>query len=857
MNKTTLFLVTGVLIPGLLATAQTTQTKRSFFSLKRQKTQQVEQKKESDYEKLFKPKHLSVHGMIDLHLVGGKVYFEMPLSLMNREMLIGSTVTKTSDNGHAVVGSKPFNPLHVKFTKNDTHVQFRLVDMGYLPEDTNAEKALALSKMSAIIDNKKILAYNPDSTAVVFDMTDFFVGDNKRISPFDPYAGYSGYRLSKTFNAIGSYISGIKAFEDNVSISSVLSYTYSLANRQGQTLVKDEPFTTEMTRSIILLKEKPYRPRLADYRIGVFFTGYNKLADDLKSSSPVYYANRWDIQPKDSAAYMRGELVEPVKPIVFYIDDTFPEEWKPFIREGVSQWNEPFEAIGFKNVIIARDFPKDDPEFDPDNIKYSCVRYAPTNIQNAMGPSWIDPRSGEILMASVYIYHDVIKLVSNWLLTQTSQTDPLVRTLSIPIERMGDAIRYVVAHEIGHCLGFMHNMGASHTVPVDSLRSASYTQVNGTTPSIMDYARFNYVAQPGDMERGVKLTPPRFGEYDRYLVRWTYTPVLDARSPEEEERITSRWITDAVRSNPVYRYGKQQFRSTIDPRSQAEDLGDDVIHATRYGIQNLKFIAANVDSWIVRDRPDADQYQFVFNGILGQLIRYVSHVSGNVGGSEINEVKHDDKMPRFAPLSADYQRKALRYLFEMYGDLDWLDTAPIRARITISGSPADAVRRMIARSIMPLPFVVSIYEGMTPTSFKSREAFDMIYDFVWTPAQAATRLTEPQKILQETFVTQLLSMGKFTGGGAQRSLADEHDPFGLDHICMHPQCSADRATYGEVSGFEFEPDNRFATAKISQADIYAYLQRAKALARSRAASTTGAVRAHYQVLSRTIENALK
>ena len=228
-----------------------------------------------------------------------------------------------------------------------------------------------------------------------------------------------------------------------------------------------------------------------------------------------------------------------------------PGKWKPYLREGVTQWNELFEQIGFKDVVAAKDFPTDDPEFDPDNIKYSCVRYAPSSIENAMGPSWVDPRSGEILNASVYLYHNVIKLISNWLFVQTAQADKDVRTVNIPDEMVGDALRYVLSHEIGHCLGFMHNMGASSTFPVDSLRSPEFTQKYGTTPSIMDYARFNYVAQPGDKERGVKLTPPRFGEYDKYLIKWTYTPVFNVNSAEEEAIITSKWISDAIKKSYV------------------------------------------------------------------------------------------------------------------------------------------------------------------------------------------------------------------------------------------------------------------------------------------------------------------
>ena len=484
-----------------------------FWKKKKAKTEQITPaKKESEYDKLFKKKHEIAKGLITLHLLDGKVYFELPVDLINKDMLIGSTVTSISDNGNAVVGSKPTDLLHVVFTRNKTHVQLRQVNTDYITGNTQIDEALRKSTLGAILSNQKIQAYNNDSTAIVFDMSSVFLGDNKKMSPFDKNSIYGMYNRTENYQSDCSYISQIKAFKDNVSIKSCLSYTFSVSNSQGTSLIKDRPFTAEMTRSIMLLKEKPYRPRMADYRIGVFFTGREQLGEGAKTTVPVYYANRWDIQPSDTAAYLRGEKVKPTKQIVFYIDNTFPEKWKPYLREGVTQWNELFEQIGFKDVVAAKDFPTDDPEFDPDNIKYSCVRYAPSSIENAMGPSWVDPRSGEILNASVYLYHNVIKLISNWLFVQTAQADKDVRTVNIPDEMVGDALRYVLSHEIGHCLGFMHNMGASSTFPVDSLRSPEFTQKYGTTPSIMDYARFNYVAQPGDKERGVKLTPPRFGE---------------------------------------------------------------------------------------------------------------------------------------------------------------------------------------------------------------------------------------------------------------------------------------------------------------------------------------------------------
>lgn len=842
------------------------QINRLFpFSRKKHKTEKaaIDAKKETDYEKLFKKEHKVTKGLITLHQIDGKVYFEFPVELFNREMLIGSTVTKISDNGNAVVGSKPTSPLHIVFTKNKTNVQLREVNSEYIAGSQTIDEALRKSTLSAILDNQKIMAYNSDSTAVVFEMTKFFAGDNKKMTPFDQLSVYGQYKRSENFKSDCSYISDVKAFKDNVSIKSTLTYTFSLNSSSGKTLIEDRPFTAEMTRSIMLLKETPYRPRMADYRIGVFFTERNQLAEDVKTSAPVYYANRWDVHPSDTAAYLRGEKVEPQKQIVFYVDSTFPAKWKPYIEEGVNQWNELFEKIGFKNAIVAKDFPKDDPEFDPDNIKYSCIRYAPINVKNAMGPSWVDPRSGEILMASVYVYHDVMKLISNWLFVQTAQADKDVRTVQIPDSILGDAVRYVISHEVGHCLGFMHNMSGSSVIPVDSLRSPAFTQKYGTTTSIMDYARFNYVAQPGDKERGVKLTPPRFGEYDKYLIRWTYTPVFNAHSVEEEAPITTKWISDALKESPSYRYGKQQIAGVLDPRSQTEDLGDDAIKASKYGIKNLKYILKNINNWITQDDDTYEYRADLLMGIVQQLAMYVTHVAGNVGGCYVNEVKVGDEMPRFAPLSKEREKAALNYLFEIYNDLDWLDYKPLLSKMTITGSPKQTLERFMIQYILNCPISVSVYQDLSKDSFKASEAFDMVYNFVWKPTINGNSLSDSQINLQKQYLYSMMNTAGFKVGGAENALTDgnildiNQREFGC--TCCHANettCSG-HEVHNPTGGFEWAPLNRFATPKVSQADLYAYVLKAKNLMRQKVKQSSGKTKAHYELLLKTIQMNLK
>ncbi len=869
MNKRQLFVLPMMVL--CLSIFAGTWHPHLLFWKKKKKTEVTDTvAKKTEYEKLFGKKHKVVNGFITLHQMDGKVYFEMPVALFGKDMLVGSTVTNVSDNGNVIVGAKPTAPLLVKFTRNKTNVQLREVTTDYVASETAIDSALVKSHADVILANPKITTWNKDSSAVVFDMTSFFVSDNKRMTPFDENSVYaSNYNRTESYKSENSYLVDVKAFSDNVSIKSCLSYTFSVSARGGKTLIKDRPFTAEMTRSIMLLKEKPYRPRMADYRIGYFFTEREQLNPSPATSKPIFYANRWDLQPKDTAAYLRGETVDVTKPVVFYVDNTFPEKWRPYIKEAVNMWSQVFEEeCRLRGAVVAKDFPTDDPEFDPDNIKYNCIRYAPINIKNAMGPSWVDPRSGEILMASVYVYHDFIKLVNNWLFVQTAAADKEVRTNQMPEAVMGDAIRYVLGHEVGHCLGLMHNMGASNNVPVEKLRDPVYTQKYGTTPSIMDYARFNYVAQPGDKGRGVKMTPPRFGVYDRYAIKWGYTPIFD-KTLKEEEAYMTQWITDSIKKSPLYRYGKQQFGMPFgDPRSMNEDLGDDAIKATQYGVKNLKYIMAHMDQWLQDKDTDMSYRAELIDAIIQQYALYSVHVASNVSGYYLNEVKAGDGQVRLRGLNKTRQKEALSYLFTLYSDLDWMDNKALLSKITLAGSPKTTLRQYVSKFIINAPVLVSCYNSIDKKSLQPYEALDMVYDFVWKSTLKGKALSDEDMSLQKAYVTNLISNSGLVlpKSLSSLSLTDEtrNSAIHFDHLCAceeMPQLtipSVSDEILKPVGGFEQTPREMFSsTPSLTPADMYAYLQKVRRLLMGRRNVGTSKDRAHYEYLLRIIDNSVK
>jgi hypothetical protein len=594
-------------------------------------------------------------GLFKTYKVDDRWFFDIPDSLLSREMLVVSRLNKVPSGvsvGNQQYGGEQLNEQVWQWERRGKQVFVRVPSYSVRADSTSdMYQSVKNSNLSTIIASFDIKAYNKDTSGVVIDVTDFYNGDIMAIGATDELRkAYKTTALDPT----RSYIDTVKTFPLNIEV--VTSKTYKTMESPIDNSIG--AITYEFNTSMLLLPKKPAKARLTDARVGYFGQTQTDYGTDAQKAEKTAYIHRWGLVPKDTAAYLRGELVEPVKPIVIYIDPATPKKWVPYLIAGINDWQIAFQEAGFKNAIIGKEAPtaKEDPEFSVDDSRYSVVRYFASNIANAYGPHVSDPRSGQILETHIGWYHNVMNLLRNWVFVQTAAVDPEVRKAKFTDAQMGNLIRFVSSHEIGHTLGLPHNFGSSYAYPVDSLRSKTFTKTHGTAPSIMDYARFNYIAQPGD---GVTQLHPTIGEYDKWAIKWGYTWFPGNLTPAQERAKLDEW-TVAKAGNPLYYYGRQG--TSLDPRLQNEDLGDNAMKASALGIANLKRILPNVEKWTYEKGKDYSDLKEIYGEVISQFNRYMGHVTTNIGGMSENFKTYDQKGAVYTYLPKTRQKEAVAFL---------------------------------------------------------------------------------------------------------------------------------------------------------------------------------------------------
>ncbi|TEW66975.1 DUF5117 domain-containing protein [Mucilaginibacter phyllosphaerae] len=594
-------------------------------------------------------------GLFNTYKIDGKYYFEIPDSLISREMLVVTRFVKTPAGLKSFgqqYGGEEVNNQVWKWERHDKQVFIRVPSYSVKADSTSdMYQSVKNSNLDAILASFDVKAYNKDTTGVLVDVTDLYNGDLAAIGLPD--------NIKKMYKITGldngrSYIDTVKSFPINIETRTLKTYRAS----ESPTDNTNGALTFELNTSMLLLPKTPMKARLNDDRVGYFGQQQTDYGTGAQKAEATAYIHRWKLEPKDEAAYARGELVEPKKQIVYYIDPATPKKWVPYLIAGINDWNKAFEAAGFKNAIVGKEAPtaKQDPEFSTEDARYSVVRYFASDVQNAYGPHISDPRTGEILESHVGWYHNVMMLLRNWFFIQTAAVNPHVRMAKFTDAQMGELIRFVSSHEIGHTLGLPHNFGSSYAYPVDSLRSKSFTDKHGTAPSIMDYARFNYIAQPGD---GVTHLYPQIGEYDLWSVKWGYSYFPGKKTAQQEKEMLDVWTKERA-GNPLYYYGRQG--TSIDPRLQNEDLGDNAMKASTYGIANLKRILPNIEKWTFQKGEEYDDLVTLYNEVIGQYNRYIGHVTMNIGGMSENFKTYDQKGAVYSFIGKNLQHDAVTFL---------------------------------------------------------------------------------------------------------------------------------------------------------------------------------------------------
>lgn len=742
----------------VLGSIQTTEAQ--LFKKKKKNTEQKKQDKPKPgdikpYDKVITKDAKTDAGLFSVHTVDDKHYYEIPDSLFNREMLMVSRISKTA-TGIGFGGGK-INTQVLRWEKKDKKVLVRVASYENVAADSlPVHEAVVNSNFEPVLFSFDIQAINKKDSlnpSTVIEIDPLFTKDIKALGFPDGYR--KRFKVTRMDND-RSYIESIKSYPLNIEARHVKTY---LSNNPPSNSSLGS-ISLEINNSMILLPKEPMKRRYFDERVGWFARGQVDYGLDAQESKTLTYLDRWRLEVKDEdiEKFKAGELVEPKKPIVYYIDRATPKEWIPYIKQGIEDWQVAFEEAGFKNAILAKDppSPEEDPEWSPEDVRFSVVRYLASPIPNANGPHVSDPRSGEILESDINWYHNVMSLLRGWFFVQTAAINPEAQKTEFNKEIMGRLIRFVSSHEVGHTLGLPHNMGSSAAYPVDSLRSASFTKKHSTAPSIMDYARFNYVAQPGD--EGVALMP-NIGVYDKYSIKWGYKPILD-KTAEEEKPILNSWILEHA-GDPMYRFGHQQVGDVHDPSSQTEDLGDDAIKASLYGIANLKRIVPNLIDWTTEAGENYDDLETMYGHVVSQYGRYMGHVANNIGGVYEHYKTAEQDGAVYTHVSKEHQKNAMKFMQEqLFETPEWLLDQNIFNKIQYSGSVERirSVQERYMNTMLQLGKLARIIENETINGNEAYTLLEMMRDLrrgIWSETRNGKSIDTYRRNLQKAHIDRL------------------------------------------------------------------------------------------------------
>ena len=721
----------------------------STFSQKKD-DQKKNTKKEKTYSEVITDKAVTDNGLFDVHKIDDKYYYEINDSLLGRDMLMVTRIVKMATE--LPLNRHKMSEQVLKWEKFDNNILLKQASYSKFANDSlPISLAVSNSNFEPIIASFKISVKNKDKNSYVIDVTSLYKSDVKMFG--FPQSTRKSYKISSLDSKL-SFIESIRSFPLNIETKHIKTYKSS-DSRNGQ-------ISMVLNNSMVLLPKEPMRRRYFDERVGWFTSSQTDYGIDNQEAETVRYLDRWRLEVKDEdiEKFKSGELVEPKKPIVYYLDPATPKKWRKYLKDGIEDWNVAFEAAGFKNAVIVKYPPtkEEDPDWSPEDVRYSTVRYLASPSLNANGPHVSDPRSGEIIESDINWYHNVMKLLRNWYFVQTAAVNPEARGVEFKNEVMGELIRFVSSHEFGHTIGLPHNMGSSSAYPVDSLRSATFTKKYGTAPSIMDYARFNYVAQPGD--EGVALMPsdwdtPNVGVYDIYAVKWGYKPILDV-TQEEEKSILQSWITEKA-DDLKYRFGS----AGIDPSSQTEDLGDNAVKASEYGIANLKRIMPNLIEWTTEDGETYDELEYMYNQVLGQFRRYMGHVANNIGGVYQYYKTADQDGAVYTHVSKEHQKACVNFLNNhLFNTPYWMIEKDILNKIEFAGmtNRIRTVQSSYLNNILDFGKMARMIENEAlngNNAYTLENFMNDVKNGIWSELRNGNKIDVYRRNLQRTYIQRL------------------------------------------------------------------------------------------------------